>query len=153
MTGSGQTCEIVVEEVFPHDPAVIWRVLTTSELIAKWLMPNDFQLKRGHRFKFQSEPIGEWNGATDCVVLEVEPGHRLVYSWQGMMGTPLALDTVVTWTLSKEGKGTRLRMVHSGFRLPQNAEAFDAMSPGWKRHIFLLIRQIADELTDASRSS
>ena len=43
------------------------------------------------------------------------------------------LDSVVTWTLQPEGRGTRLRMVHAGFRSPQNDFAYDAMSPGWSR--------------------
>jgi len=29
--------------------------------------------------------------------------------------------------------GTRLRLVHAGFRSPQNDFAFGAMSPGWGR--------------------
>ena len=43
------------------------------------------------------------------------------------------LDSVVSWTLQAEGQGTRLRMVHAGFRSPGNDFAYDAMSPGWGR--------------------
>ena len=35
--------------------------------------------------------------------------------------------------LRAEGKGTRLRLVHAGFRSPHNDFAYDAMSPGWRR--------------------
>jgi uncharacterized protein YndB with AHSA1/START domain len=41
------------------------------------------------------------------------------------------LDSVVTWTLTRADGGTRLRLVHSGFRSPENDFAFDAMSSGW----------------------
>jgi hypothetical protein len=35
--------------------------------------------------------------------------------------------------LQPEGRGTRLRLVHTGFQSPQNDFAYDAMSPGWGR--------------------
>src|SRR6266498_2808466 len=38
-----------------------------------------------------------------------------------------------TFTTQPEGTGTRLRMVHAGFRSPQNDFAYDAMSSGWQR--------------------
>ena len=42
-------------------------------------------------------------------------------------------DTIVTWTLTPVGDGTRVRMVHSGFELPKNERAFSTMSQGWKK--------------------
>jgi uncharacterized protein YndB with AHSA1/START domain len=30
--------EIVVDEVFPHRPEVVWKTLTTPELIGRWFM-------------------------------------------------------------------------------------------------------------------
>jgi len=124
------TRDITVEYVLPHPPAVVWKVLTTAELISRWLMPNDFALEVGRRFNFRRAPMGDWNGIVDCEVLAVEPERRLVYSWKGGAGAG-ALDTVVTWTLTPVEASTRLRMVHAGFRLPANQMAFDAMSPGW----------------------
>ena len=32
------TQEIVVDEVFPHAPETIWKLLTSGELIGRWLM-------------------------------------------------------------------------------------------------------------------
>jgi len=70
-------------------------------------------------------------------VLEAVPNERLVYTWQGghegNVGYGSRLETVVTWTLSKAENGTRLRLVHSGFVLPQNDTAFRNMSGGWKK--------------------
>ena len=92
--------------------------------------------------------MGDWDGVVHCHVLEVVPLRRLVYSWQG--GTESnakygsRLDSVVTWTLSPEGGGTRLRMVHAGFRSPDNDFAYDAMSSGWGR-IMERIGQLAAE--------
>ena len=133
MTLDGESHDIVVEELLPHSPTVVWTLLTTSDLIARWLMPNDFEAVVGRRFSFRRAPMGAWNGVVDCEVLEVEPERRLVYSWKGGFGTPRELDTVVTWTLTPIEAGTSLRMVHAGFRLPRNTVAHEAMSPGWGR--------------------
>lgn len=34
-----QTKDIVIDEVFPHAVATIWKALTSAQLIARWLMP------------------------------------------------------------------------------------------------------------------
>src|SRR5262249_46652241 len=123
---------IVAEDLLRHPPEKVWKALTSAELVARWLMPNDFKPVVGRRFTFTTRPMGDWDGVVQCEVLEVVPPRRLVYSWRG--GAEAArLDSVVTWTLQPEGGGTRLRMVQSGFRSPHNDVAFDAMSPGWRR--------------------
>ena len=131
------TRDVVVEEVLPHAPETVWKALTTSELIGRWLMPNDFAPVVGKQFTFRTRPMGDWDGTVHCEVLEVEPARRLAYSWKGGTSSNTtygaALDTVVTWTLTPVARGTRLRLVHAGFRSPDNDFAFDAMGPGWTR--------------------
>jgi len=131
------TRNIVVEGVLPHAPEIVWKTLTSTDLIARWLMPNDFELVVGKRFNFRTKPMGDWDGVVHCEVLEVVPNRKLVYSWKGGADTNpeygSKLDTVVTWTLTPVAGGTRLRLVHAGFRSPGNDFAFDAMSPGWGR--------------------
>ena len=127
----------MVEGVLPHASEVVWKTLTTAELIGRWLMPNDFAPVVGRRFNFRTKPMGDWDGVVHCEVLEVVPNRKLVYSWKGGADTNpeygSKLDTVVTWTLTPVAGGTRLRLVHAGFRSPGNDFAFDAMSPGWGR--------------------
>ena len=54
-----QTHEIVVDEIFPHAPGTIWKTLTTSALIARWLMPpSGFEPVKGNRFTYQTKPAG-----------------------------------------------------------------------------------------------
>ncbi len=132
------TQAIVVEEIFPHAPAVIWKALTSGELIGRWLMsPKGFEPVAGSRFTFQTTPAGEWDGTIDCEVLEVVPNERLSYAWKGghdsNVGYGSKLETVVTFTLSKAETGTRLRLVHSGFVLPKNDTAYCKMKEGWKK--------------------
>ena len=132
------TQEIVVDEVFPHAPETIWRVLTSGELMARWLMaPTGFAPVEGTRFTYQTKAAGEWDGTIHCRVLEVVPNERLVYAWTGghagNVGYGAPLDTVVTFTLEKADGGTRVKLMHSGFVLPRNETAFRNMNDGWKK--------------------
>jgi len=134
--------------VLPHAPEVVWRALTTADLIGRWLMPNDFAPVVGKSFTFRTKPMGSWDGVVHCEVLEVVPNRKLVYSWSGgsddnpKYGSKL--DTTVTWTLTPVAGGTRLRLVHAGFRSPGNDFAFDAMSPGWGRVLAGIARVIGE---------
>jgi uncharacterized protein YndB with AHSA1/START domain len=132
------TQEIVVDEFFPHAPETIWKLLTTGDLIGRWLMaPTGFAPVKGKLFTFQTTPGGAWDGVIHCQVLEATPNERLAYAWKGgheeNVGYGAPLDTVVTWTLSRVEGGTRLRLVHSGFVTPKNDTAFKTMSGGWKK--------------------
>ncbi|MDQ6880548.1 MAG: SRPBCC domain-containing protein [Pseudomonadota bacterium] len=132
------TQDIVVDEVFPHAPEMLWRTLTTGDLIARWLMPpTGFEPVTGKHFTFKTTPAGAWDGTIHCEVLEVVPNERLAYAWkgghEGNEGYGSRLETVVTWTLSRTGEGTRLRLVHSGFAVPKNDSAFQTMGGGWKK--------------------
>jgi uncharacterized protein YndB with AHSA1/START domain len=128
---------IVLEKVLPYPAEKIWHMLTASELIEKWLMPNDFAPVVGHRFNFRTRPIGNFDGVVHCEVLACEPPLLLRYSWCGGSDADPArgsrLDTEVTWTLTRVEGGTHVRMEHDGFMLPKDSFAFDAMRPGWGR--------------------
>jgi uncharacterized protein YndB with AHSA1/START domain len=137
------TQQIVVEEVFPHTPEAIWRVLTTGELIGRWFMsPTGFEPILGKQFTFKTKPAGEWDGTIECQVLDVVANERLAYSWKGghedNLGYGSRLETMVTWTLSKVQQGTRLRLAHSGFVTPKNESAYKTMSGGWPKVVHAL---------------
>jgi uncharacterized protein YndB with AHSA1/START domain len=132
------TQDIVVDEVFPHAPATIWKALTTGALIARWLMePTGFASVVGTRFTYKTKPAGAWDGTIHCEVLEVVPNERFVYAWRGgdesNVGYGSRLDTIVAFTLTRVADGTRLRLVHSGFLTPVNDTAFRNMSDGWRK--------------------
>jgi uncharacterized protein YndB with AHSA1/START domain len=142
--------EIVVDEVFPHKPEIVWKTLTKAELMGRWLgmTPTGFEPVEGKCFTYQTTPAGEWDGVIHCQMLEVMRNERLAYAWKGghdaNAGYGSRLETVVTWTLTKVGVGTRLRLVHSGFVLPKNDTAFKSMSGGWTK-VFERIDAIAGE--------
>jgi uncharacterized protein YndB with AHSA1/START domain len=142
------TQEIVVEEVLPHSPAMVWKVIANGDLIKLWLMPSTgFAAVKGTRFTFQTTPGGEWDGVIHCEVLDAVPDQRLVYSWKGghpkNVGYGATLDTLVTFTLTAVPGGTKLRLVHAGFAIPANDGAYKGMSEGWKKIVQHRIGELA----------
>lgn len=115
---------LVVEREIAQPPERIWRALTQPQLIEAWLMKNDFVPAQGHRFTLRAD----W-GCVDCRVLAIEPDRRLSYSWVAM-----GLDSVVTWTLTPTGTGTRLRMEQTGFR-PEQDQAYNGARFGWQKFV------------------
>jgi len=120
---------VVVERDFAHPPAKLWRALTTPHLMAEWLMRNDFVPELGRRFTLS----GDWGGTLDCRVLEIEPPHRLAYSWDHAHEDPAyALTSVVTFTLTPTVSGVHLRVEQTGFR-PEQKQASGGARFGWAK--------------------
>jgi len=126
---------IRVDQFLPHPPAKVWRAITEPELIARWLMPNDFRLQAGHKFTFQGFPIpaAGFGGTGHCEVLDFEPEKMLCIAWRAAPDDRSSLDSTVTFTLEAEGTGTRLFLLHEGFSPedPYQSAARRIMSGGW----------------------
>src|SRR3954470_10160935 len=119
---------------FNHPPDLVWEYLTKSELLAHWLMENDFKLIVGHKFQFRTKPklnLG-FDGNVYCEVLEIIPFKRLSYSWRGgpSKENP-TLDSLVIWTLTKTDNGTELVLEHKGFKGMKNFVTYIIMNLGW----------------------
>ena len=99
------------EAIYPVAPGEVWAALTEPDAIADWLMANDFRPVVGHRFTFRTRPRPGFDGIVSCEVLEVEPAQRLKHSWNTGVHR-----TTVTWILEAHGSGTRLTLLHEGFR-------------------------------------
>lgn len=124
--------EVRIERTYAHPPEKVWRALTDPAVLATWLMTvTGFEARVGCRFRFSvaKPPIG-WRGIVDCEVLEVDPPKRLSYSWQG---EPKHRPTVVAWTLDPLPSGTKLTLVHSGFRGLGGALLSRMLGSGWKK--------------------
>lgn len=131
------THDIVLDETFPHAPHVLWKVLTSGSLMARWMMePKGFAPVVGTKFTFQTTPAGAWDGTIHCEVLEVKENERFSYSWKGgddgNDGYGSKLDTIVSWQMSEVEGATRLKLVHSGFVVPKNETAHQNLGKGWK---------------------
>ena len=119
---AAEPLSVVVEREIPHPPEKIWRALTQPDLIAEWLMKNDFRPAVDHRFNLRAD----W-GAVDCQVVAVKPNETLSYTWAAY-----GLESVVTWTLTPTSAGTLLRMEQSGFR-PDQKQAYHGARHGWQQ--------------------
>lgn len=102
---------IEIDRTYPHPRERVWRALTDPELLARWLMPNDFEPRVGHRFTFRTDPGPGFDGVVHCEVTEIEEPRLVAFTW---VGGPL--DTRVRFTLEEVPGGTRLQVEHSGFR-------------------------------------
>jgi uncharacterized protein YndB with AHSA1/START domain len=120
---------LVIERTFAHSPEKLWRALTESQLLAQWLMNNDFESTVGRKFQFRSNPVPGWDGLIHCEVLIVEPSKRLSYTWSSM-----GADFVVGFTLTPADGGTHLRMEQSGFR-PEHQAAYKGATYGWQHFL------------------
>jgi uncharacterized protein YndB with AHSA1/START domain len=111
----------------PHPPEKVWRALTDPALLSAWLLPVlDFKLAPGTAFTFNAPPQPGWDGLVNCRMLEIEPHRKL--SWNWVAGD---IDTVLTFTLTPSGSGTRLVVVQSGFKPDQKRNVAGARY-GWK---------------------
>ena len=135
MTQTNDTQTVVVEREMPHSLEKVWRALTQGPLIEEWLMKNDFKPVVGHRFSLR----GDW-GVVESEVVTVEPNKVLAYTWEAM-----GLESVVTWTLTPTGTGTRLRMEQSGFR-PDQQQAYEGAKYGWQ-HLFAELERVLGGLS------
>jgi uncharacterized protein YndB with AHSA1/START domain len=123
---------------FPHPPAVVWEYLTKAELMAQWLMENDFQPVVGHEFQFRTRPLPamDFDGIVYCTVLEIVPYKKLSYSWKGGPGDgKITMDSVIVWTLVEKDQGTELALDHIGFREMKNLAIYNAMKVGWLKNM------------------
>lgn len=64
-----------------QSPESVWVALTDPKALAEWLMPNNFEPRVGHTFRFHVDPMPGFSGISECRVLEVEEPSRLVYTW------------------------------------------------------------------------
>ena len=102
--------EIRLEVTYPHPPERVWKALTDRKALEKWLMPNDFLPRLGHRFRFVREGAGRRKREeVQCEVVELDAPRRLAYTWRSDPETPPEL---VCWTLEPVEAGTRLRLEH-----------------------------------------
>lgn len=111
----------------------VWEYLTKPELIAQWLMKNDFKPVVGHQFKFtfDAKPGSLYDGVVQCKVLEVRPPSRLVYSWNGgSQDGSRTFESTVEWTLTRKNSETELQIVHDGFVV---LEDINNHTGGWNK--------------------
>ena len=126
---------IETDMYLPHRVERVWEALTDPAQLAVWLMPNDFRPEVGHRFTFRTDPVPAhgFDGIVHCIVLDLQPPDLLAINWAG----GASLNSVVTWRLVAEGRGTRMFLTHDGFddNDPAQLATKRILGGGWQGHL------------------
>src|SRR5690606_1659974 len=118
--------DVSLDFVYESSIEEVWKALTDSEILAKWIWNNDFKPVVGHKFQFRAEPNEWWDGIVNGEVLEVDEPHKLSYTWASQGET-----TTITWTLKEGPDGTiHLHFEQSGFS--EQTKAFPGAIEGAK---------------------
>lgn len=127
--------EIVIEA----PPEVVWELVTNPEHVGAWF---------GDAAEIDLRPGGEaaltWDshGTFLARVERVEPPRLFSFRWARPKDTPPAEgnSTLVEFSLTAEGEGTRLRVVETGFALlagseDEKAKHFADNTEGWEAEL------------------
>ncbi|MFI4881733.1 MAG: SRPBCC domain-containing protein [Phycisphaerales bacterium JB064] len=136
-----------IERVYPHPRERVWRALTDRELLARWLMPNDFYPEVGHNFTFRTEPGPGFDGIVRCVVTELNEPESVAFSWKGG-----PIDTLVRIELHDHELGTRLVMSQTGFHGPKAWLIARMLQMGSKTMYGKRLPAVLDELAGVART-
>jgi len=140
---------------FPQQPEAVWEYLTQPDLIAKWLMPNNFQPKVGHKFQFRMKPLPQLNldGIFQCEVLEIDPLKSLSYSWNFGPGDGVTqYESVVHWTLKEVPGGTELQLIHNAFEETSAVQVFNLFNDGWFQNIQKILRLVTETANGTAKA-
>ncbi len=137
---------VVVEKFYNAPVEAVWKALTDKKEMKKWYFDlSEFKAEVGFEFQFTGQGVKGDNYLHLCKITEVIPLKKLQYSWEyeNLRGYSL-----VTFELSKEENGTRLKLTHSGLEtFPQDNADFDIKNfeGGWTE---LLTKLLRDYLTE-----
>jgi len=126
--------ELVVEQsyYYPVSPARVFRALTTRKLLVKWFLKDaSIKAKEGSTYKFV------WDGGFSHVgiVEKVVEDKTLVLSWPDRIKGKL-YETKASFNLTKKGKGTILKVRHTGFKQGDDwIWLFGAIQSGWAYYL------------------
>lgn len=127
----------------------VWAVLTEPEHVGQWFgqgKPTDVDLRPGGVMVLDH---GEY-GTFPTLIKDVDPPRYLSYRWASAYPGEQATEansTLVEFSLSPEGDGTRLRLVESGFaalEIPAeriDTAGYDSHLRGWPDVLEALRRQ------------
>jgi len=103
--------DVTVSRVLRADADLVWKALTTRELLSEWLMPNDFAMVVGHAFTMRADPGPGFDGVVQARVLALDAPRSMTWSWKGG-----PIDTEVDFLVDALGpRRTRVTVVQRGF--------------------------------------
>lgn len=130
--------KIRLERHYPHPVESVWAALTDREAIERWWVETDFEPVVGRAFYFQDTPHGSWDGRVTGEVLAVDAPRSIRFSWRGD-----GHETVVTYTLEADDRGTRFLLEHDGFRGFRGLFLRTLLRFGWGAFVKTTLPEIA----------
>jgi uncharacterized protein YndB with AHSA1/START domain len=140
------------EAEYPYPVGQVWRALTEPELMGLWIMnfdqdegemTTDFRPVVGADYRIEARKGRGWRGYVVGKVLEVVPKKRLVYTWAHSTYQD-ANPARVEFTLEPTAKGTRVRMVQTGFPGWKGWFVLKGSQMGWKKMLDSGLRAVLD---------
>jgi uncharacterized protein YndB with AHSA1/START domain len=127
--------EVLIEA--PVD--VVWSIVTEAEHVGKWFSDSaEIELEPGGKAVLTWEEHGSFPGRVE----KVEPPRFISFRWARPAGAEPTEgnSTLVEFTLSAEGGGTRLHVVESGFSQlegtdEEKAEYREGNIQGWDQEL------------------
>jgi uncharacterized protein YndB with AHSA1/START domain len=138
---------------------IVWRVVTDPDEVVRWFADEiDLEARPGYEGSMTFRPESGGTVQVPISVVSVEAPRRFTYRWNhpGGAAADPTNSTLVEFTLTPEGGGTRLRVVetgHDGLGWPQaQQDAYvDDHNDGWSTHLARLEQLFARRAADAAR--
>lgn len=102
--------KVQLEATYPQSPEKIWRALTESDKLSRWLMPTDFKPLIGYRFRLETSNEAFVRGK----VIEVDEGKLIAFTWDDEDEG----ESVVVWRVQPVDGGTRVSVEHRPVEAP-----------------------------------
>ncbi len=151
------------EILIDASPEVVWGVITEPEQISRWFSDEaDVEARAGADGTLTWTPGGRGGEKdSDLVVpirvVEAEPFRRFSFRWNHPEGAgpDESNSALVEFSLTEEGRRTRLRVVESGIDAVTHDERGKARyledhAGGWQRHLGELRDYVAEESRGAT---
>jgi uncharacterized protein YndB with AHSA1/START domain len=143
--------EVLIEA--PVD--VVWSIVTEAEHVGKWFSDSaEIELEPGGKAVLTWDEHGSFPGRVE----RVEPPRFISFRWARPAGVEPTEgnSTLVEFTLSAEGEGTRLHVVESGFREldgtdEEKAEYAEGNTLGWAKELGELREYVSEHVGAPTR--
>ena len=135
---------LTIKRVLPGPIERVWDYLTNSERRRQWLAVGEMELRVGAPFELTwrndelTDPSGHRPDEFSCEhsmsseITEVDPPHKLAFSWSNTGG--------VEFTLETQGDKVLLTVTHR--RLPDHSTLLN-VATGWHNHLDLLVNRVS----------
>jgi uncharacterized protein YndB with AHSA1/START domain len=138
---------MIEKEIFIRaTPERVFRALTEKADLEAWFVKEamfDFRVGGALRLFWDPESV-------EGTFLEIDPPRRVVFTWDERPA--IAGITTSAFTLTAEGDGTRLHLVHSGFGAGEAwNRLFENINGGWNEELENLRRYLVEGIAKTRR--